>query len=297
MFDGDCCGYVRTRSTLTADRSHAVACPGSGHGHPLSGGEIMAKTTLESLIGSTARDAAGVEIGRIKSFFLDDESGAPTWAAVSMGRGEQAALAPLAGAEYRPEDNSVRLRVNREMVSTAPHLDHDGRIDPQAEQQLIAHYGGGQRRGAASVAGTRIQPAMDEPMTHGYGDAESLLRSEERLVVNTDREEVGTARLHKYVVEEEQTVSVPVSHEEVRVVREPITDPSAAGRADIGEAVQEVTLHADRVRMDTEAVPVERVRLEVEDVAGEQAVSGTVRKERFETEGFEPENPEKRGGA
>ncbi|MFB7720097.1 PRC and DUF2382 domain-containing protein [Nocardia sp. NPDC056100] len=257
----------------------------------------MAKTTLEALIGSTARDEAGAEIGRIKSFFLDDESGTPTWAAVSMGGGQQACLAPLAGAEYRPEDNSVRLRVDREMVSTAPHLDHDGRIDAQAEQQLLAHYRGGQRRGAASVAGTRIQPAMDEPMTHGYGDAESLLRSEERLVANTDREEVGTARLHKYVVEEEQTMNVPVSHEEVRIVREPITDPRAAEHADIGEQVQEVTLHADRVRIDTETVPVERVRLAVDEVEGEQAVSGTVRKERIETEGFEPENRGKHRGA
>ncbi|WP_282780274.1 MULTISPECIES: YsnF/AvaK domain-containing protein [unclassified Nocardia] len=93
---------------------------------------------------------------------------------------------------------------------------------------------------------------------------------------------------------EEQTVTVPTTHEEVRIEREPITDPRTAERVDIGEEEREVTLHEDRLSVDTEAVPVERVRLAVDEVEDSQTVSGTVRKERFDTEGIEDESNRER---
>ena len=43
-----------------------------------------------------------------------------------------------------------------------------------------------------------------------------------------------------------------------------------------------MTLHAQRPVVDTEAVPVERVRLDKETVTGTETVSGEVRKERVE---------------
>ncbi len=118
---------------------------------------------------------------------------------------------------------------------------------------------------------------------------DSMVRSEERLRVDTERTEVGTARLHKSVVSEEQTIKVPVTHEEVHIEREPITDRT--GRATIGEEDREVTLHADQVHVRKETVPVERVRLAVDEVAGEETVSETVRKERVETEGVDDRRP------
>ncbi len=51
-----------------------------------------------------------------------------------------------------------------------------------------------------------------------------MTRSEERLTVGTETTEVGRARLRKHVVTEDVTRTVPVSHDEVRVQREPITD-------------------------------------------------------------------------
>jgi uncharacterized protein (TIGR02271 family) len=57
-----------------------------------------------------------------------------------------------------------------------------------------------------------------------------MARSEERLHVGTERTEAGRARLRKYVVTENVTQTVPVSHEEVRLEREPITDGNV-GRA------------------------------------------------------------------
>jgi uncharacterized protein (TIGR02271 family) len=112
-----------------------------------------------------------------------------------------------------------------------------------------------------------------------------VTRSEEQLRVGTERVEAGRARLRKYVVTEQQTVQVPVSHEEIRVEREPITDANrdaALSGADITEEEHEVVLTAERPVVTTEAVPVERVRLGTETVTETETVSGQVRKEQIE---------------
>ena len=102
-----------------------------------------------------------------------------------------------------------------------------------------------------------------------------MTRSEERMSVGTTSEEAGRARLRKYVVSENVTQTVPVSHEEVRVEREPITDANVGNAMDgpaISEEEHEVTLHAERAVVEKEAVPVERVRLDKTD--GHRAGAG-----------------------
>jgi uncharacterized protein (TIGR02271 family) len=81
---------------------------------------------------------------------------------------------------------------------------------------------------------------------------------------------------------------VPVSHEEVRVEREPITDANVGAATDgpaISEEEHEVTLHAERPVVAKEAVPVERVRVDTETVTEQETVDETVRKEQIEVEG------------
>ncbi len=112
-----------------------------------------------------------------------------------------------------------------------------------------------------------------------------MTRSEERLRVGTEGVEAGRARLRNCVGIENVTQTVPVSHEEVRVEREPVTDANrdtALSREPISEAEHEVTLRAEPPVVEKESVPVERVRLGTEEVTGEQEVSETVRKEQIE---------------
>jgi uncharacterized protein (TIGR02271 family) len=111
-----------------------------------------------------------------------------------------------------------------------------------------------------------------------------MVRSEEQLRAGTETVETGRVRLQKHVVTEEQQVTVPVSHEEVRVVREPINaaEPGAGGK--IGEEEREVVLHEERPVVAKETVAVERVGLETETVREEQQVTDTVRKEQIEVE-------------
>ncbi|MBW3356991.1 PRC and DUF2382 domain-containing protein [Streptomyces microflavus] len=151
--------------------------------------------------------------------------------------------------------------------------------------------------GAAGMAGTGKHRDTDMSATSrplagaGAGTSraadpsgkEEMIRSEEQLHVGTEEYESGRARLHKYVVTEEVTRSVPVSHEEVRVVREPLRPgEKVTGTTDFGEQDVEVTLHAERATVRKEAVPVERVRLETNKVTEQKEVSAEIRKEKID---------------
>jgi uncharacterized protein (TIGR02271 family) len=114
-----------------------------------------------------------------------------------------------------------------------------------------------------------------------------MTRSEEELHVGTTSRERGRARLRKYVVTEEEQVTVPVEREEIRVEREPITDANAGQALDgpaISEEEHEVVLHEQEPVVEKRAVPKERVRLEKDTVTDERTVSEELRKERVDTD-------------
>jgi uncharacterized protein (TIGR02271 family) len=114
-----------------------------------------------------------------------------------------------------------------------------------------------------------------------------MTRSEEQLRVGTEKQEVGRARLRKYVETEEEQVSVPVTKEKVRLETEPITDANRGDAVDgpaISEDEHEVILTEERPVVEKEAVPVERVRLTKETETQEENVSADLRKERIDAD-------------
>src|SRR6185503_12926642 len=124
--------------------------------------------------------------------------------------------------------------------------------------------------------------------TSGPTTDNAMTRSEERLNVGTRETEVGRARLRKYVVTENVTETVPVTREEVRVEREPITDANIGNALDgpaISEEEHEVVLTAETPVVEKEAVPVERVRLDKETVTEQAQVNEELRREEIEVDG------------
>jgi uncharacterized protein (TIGR02271 family) len=140
--------------------------------------------------------------------------------------------------------------------------------------------------GTPGMDGQRAKHAQgndDRDARQGMAGQESMVRSEEQLRAGTETVETGRVRLQKHVVTEEQQITVPVSHEEVRVVREPLTG-TEAGAGEIGEEEREVVLHEERPVVAKETVAVERVGLETETVREEQQIKDTVRKEQIDVE-------------
>ena len=124
---------------------------------------------------------------------------------------------------------------------------------------------------------------------------DELVLSEEQLRVEKERVESGEARIQKVVVTEMKTIEVPVTREEVRVVREPIAEEDRVKYegASLGDQEASIVLHEERVVVSKVTVPVERVSLRTEIVEGTQVVEESVARERLEgvdgsgVEGFE----------
>jgi len=120
--------------------------------------------------------------------------------------------------------------------------------------------------------------------TSGPTTDDAMTRSEERLDVGTERVETGRARLRKYVVTNDESVTVPLAREEVRIEREPVTEANrgdATSGPDISDEEHEVILSEERVVVDKETVPVERVRLATDTVTEDETVTEQVRSEEI----------------
>ena len=147
---------------------------------------------------------------------------------------------------------------------------------------------GGSGTGTGFAAGSGTDRGTVGHDTSGPTTDDAMTRSEEQVKVGTTTREAGRARLRKYVVTENVTQTVPVSHEEVRLEREPITDANRGDAYDgpaISEEEHEVVLHAEEPVVQKEAVAVERIRLDKETVTDQATVSEQVRKEQIELEG------------
>ncbi|MBO1765635.1 PRC and DUF2382 domain-containing protein [Allobranchiibius sp. GilTou38] len=125
----------------------------------------------------------------------------------------------------------------------------------------------------------------DTSQRSGVAGDGTITRHEEQLHVGTETRESGRARLRKYVTTEEQTVTVPVSHEEVHIERVPVAEGTAVSGDAFQESEQEVTLHEEVPVVTKEAHAVEGVRLTTEQVREDRQVTEQVRKEHIEVDG------------
>ncbi|RZQ63315.1 DUF2382 domain-containing protein [Amycolatopsis suaedae] len=250
----------------------------------------------QDLVESPVVDNHGSKIGKVGTVYLSDDTRQPEWVTVKTGLfGQKESFVPLRGADL--DDEGLHVRVDKEKVADSPHFDADGHLSQQECMRLYEYYGipvqgGGRRpmdttgRADQAQAGMAGTAGRHERTDHAAAmdDQQEMVRSEERLKVGTEETESGRVRLRKYVVTEEQQVTVPVSHEEVRIEREPIRDGDRSTAATIGEEEHDVVLHAEKPVVDKETVAVERVRMGTERVTEEQTVSGEIRKEQIDVD-------------
>ena len=260
---------------------------------------MITQNDIARLSDADVYDTDGDKIGSVGQIYLDNNTGDPEWVSVRTGLfGTKETFVPLQQAQV--SDDRITVAFGKEQVKDAPQIDADGQLSPADEDQLYTYYGFSSTDGNLDTDDGTFQATdsyrddsagISDRGDTGYapgGDDGAMTRSEERLVAGTRTEEAGKARLRKYVVTEQQQVTVPVSHEEVTLEREPITDANrgdAYDGAEITEAEHEVTLRAERPIVDTETVAVERVRLGKETVRDQETVSGEVRKEQIEFDG------------
>ncbi len=275
---------------------------------------MIDQKSVERLYECDVIDARGDRIGSVKQVWLDEASGQPIWASVHTGLfGMRESFVPIQDAQVK--DKHITVPVEKQKVKDAPEVDASGGRLSDAEQAGLYEYYGmipaansgdhhmaGQDRmtdqqrvaerrrtaGLQDATGTRDRMGREQDRATGQRergtDRQSMTRSEEQLRVGKEQVETGRVRLVKHTVTEQQNITVPVSHEEVRVVREPVdpNDTSARGGKAFQDDETELVLHEERPVVRKETVAVERVGLGKETVTEERTVGGEVRKERID---------------
>ncbi|MFE5740328.1 PRC and DUF2382 domain-containing protein [Streptomyces celluloflavus] len=248
------------------------------------GGELHVPHTKETIKDAPRIDADGhlepMEEDELYRHYGLTRPGAATrmttgTAGAGRAAGTAAAGTAAAAAAGRPTGDTAR---QTRMPDAGRPQATGGRPEPRtrAERQPAG-------AGAGAMAMSRGRDEEDTARTKEQ--IPEILLSEEQLQIATEERVSGRAHLRKHVVTEDVHRTVPVSHEEVRLVREKITDDERAlGRTAprIGDGQVEVVLHEERAVVSKRTVPVERVRLETERVTEQREVDAEVRKEELE---------------
>ncbi|QZQ53673.1 YsnF/AvaK domain-containing protein (plasmid) [Curtobacterium sp. TC1] len=245
---------------------------------------MIDNATANRLFDVKVVDPHGAKVGTVKQVYLNNENGLPLFVSVATGLfGTSESFVPLQDATYAGDE--LRVGYDKDRIKDAPRIDADGDLSEDEQERIWDYYGLTATTGAptnAAADNTQTTHAPNHDITHAD---DAVTRSEERLNVGTQNVQTGRARLRKHIVTEQQTVTVPVQHEELRVVTEPITETnvgSATDRPALSEDEHEVTLHEERVVVDKETIPVERVHIGKETVTEQQQVTEDVSHEEIE---------------
>lgn len=233
---------------------------------------------LASTVGSPAVDRTGQTVGQVVQVYTDDRTAEPSWVTVGQPGGT-VRFAPALGAQVA--GGTLQLAVPGELIGRAPAVAADGHISAEQNRLLFAHYAG--YLGGPAAGGQR-------PDTTAAEDG-SMTRSEEQLQVRTEQVRAGTARIRKTVVTEPVQQTADVSHEEISMQRESLTGPDdgpAAAGGQIAEQEYEIILHAERLVVTKEVVPVERIRIAKTVVTEQQEIHDTLRKEQIDDISVDP---------
>jgi uncharacterized protein (TIGR02271 family) len=164
------------------------------------------------------------------------------------------------------------------MNSPQPPLGIGAPVIGGAGDDLYRHYG--------LLPDASRDPGLppDPPRSAGEQDV-VVTSSQEQLRTDALNVVVGRARLITTVVTENQTFTVPVRRQEVRLVYDPTPEnEQTIASAGPSEDTVEVILQAERVQITTQVVPVERVRMVRRVVTSAQTITEPVRSEQMALE-------------
>jgi uncharacterized protein (TIGR02271 family) len=261
---------------------------------------MLSYDDAQRMPGATMYATDGNKIGKVTDVYIDSDTKVAEWALVDTGFfGTKESFVPL--AEARMDGDDLRVPYSKDQVKDAPNAEPDGELSQDEESRLYDHYGLTYTEGPSDsglpAEATGQAPAEPAPVaapaqpvgrdTSGPTTDDAMTVSEERMNVDVVRRPSESVRLRKHVVTEMQTVTVPVTKERVKLEREPITEANA-GQAmdgpDLSEEEHEVVLTEERAVVTKETVPVERVRLDKQEVTENVTVQEELRKEQVEVD-------------
>ncbi len=120
--------------------------------------------------------------------------------------------------------------------------------------------------------------------TLGADDKRSLKLHEEQLDVTKDRVKTGEVEVHKDVVEEQKTVHVPVTHEEVYVERRPVENSAPDTNPISDKETIRVPIIEEKVEVTKKPVVTEEIVIGKKKVVETEEITENVKREEAKVE-------------
>jgi uncharacterized protein (TIGR02271 family) len=141
---------------------------------------------------------------------------------------------------------------------------------------------------------------QDTQETHVNASDELLVPVvEETLGANKHQVERGAVHVNKHVVQEQQTLDVPVTEEEVEITRRRVDRPVTDADTAFEEGTLEVPLRGEEISLEKSTRVVEEIDVDKTTRQHTERVSDTVRREEvnIDTEGGVIDNRGAHGGS
>lgn len=246
--------------------------------------------------GTPVYDVDGNKVGTVSPHGVEDNC-----LVVHHGLLREDVYVPLSAIQQN-SDQGVNLNVGKDQ------FDNYSRNQPPANAQRMNQnqaMNPGAGMAGAGMAGT--VPAQGRPdqlgnlgqkmknslentgnTPLGAGDV-GIPVTEEQLVANKQQSETGAGRVrvHKEVVEQPETISAPVTHEELRVEHNPVSDNVPVGDQAFQGKDIEIPLMGEKLNVEKQARVVDELHLHKDRVTGNERVQDTVRRERVNIEGVD----------
>ena len=239
---------------------------------------------------STGTSGGGFFAG-VKNFFTGDDTTTGTTGGHVADDLTNMGVSNDEAQYYDNEYNSGRTVVSVNAGSRAEEAKTI--LDTNGAYNYASRRGGttGTTSGYTSTAATTNTGYADTTNTAGYDrtrdanyanetDQERTLRlREEQLNVSKQNVQSGEVTLGKNVVSQQQTVNVPVTHEEVYIENRPVTD-ATVDNTPLGEGENiRVPVSEERVNVSKDTVVTGEVSIGKRAVQETQQVTDTVRRE------------------
>ncbi len=96
--------------------------------------------SIQDLQVAEVVDSAGDKVGRVGQVYLTNDSQQPSWVTVNTGLfGTKETFIPLAEASYA--NGVITVPYEKSFIKDAPHVDEDGEISREEEDELYRYYG------------------------------------------------------------------------------------------------------------------------------------------------------------
>lgn len=126
-----------------------------------------------------------------------------------------------------------------------------------------------------------IDGTLDSTRTGGFNDLDEdrkLRLREEQLDVSKNKVQTGEVNVHKEIIEEQKTINVPVTHEEIVIERRAVNNDTTAEPVGADETIR-IPVSEEQVEVHKNTVVTGEVGIHKREVQGTEQVQDTVRRE------------------